>query len=378
MAFLCYSIFMTTWWILLVVYLLIKTRQIKSLSEQPITNDKPALAIIIAVRNEEDDLEKALHSICNINYQNYRIIVVNDRSTDSTAEILEEFASQYPQLTVTTITTLPNGWLGKNNALYQGYLASTQEWLLFTDADVEFHPDAVSKALSYAVKNKLHHLCVLPHVVSRSQALNSMLGTFTLMMLLQFRPWDVSNPKSKAFIGIGAFNLINRDAYEKIGTHEAIKLRPDDDLKLGYTVKKHGLRSDALSGEHYICLEWYKSISQFINGLMKNAFAVTDYNITRVIIGMIITFLLFGLPVPLMLIFGNLTIRLMAALILLFQIIYMLNPALPNKWWHALIIPFATTLVVYIIVRATWLTHKQGGIYWRDTFYSLAMLKGES
>ncbi|MDB5001005.1 MAG: glycosyltransferase [Mucilaginibacter sp.] len=378
MAFLGYSIFMTTWWILLVIYLLIKTRQIKSLSEQPITNDKPALAIIIAVRNEEEDLEKALHSVCNINYQNYRIIVVNDRSTDCTAEILEEFASRYPQLIITTITTLPNGWLGKNNALYQGYLSSTEEWLLFTDADVEFHPDAVSKALNYSVKNKLDHLCVLPHVVSRSQALNSMLGTFTLMMMLQFRPWDVSNPKSRAFIGIGAFNLINRDAYEKIGTHKAIRLRPDDDLKLGYTVKKHGLRSDALSGEHYICLEWYKSISQFINGLMKNAFAVTDYNITRVIVGMIITFLLFGLPVPLMLICGNLTIRLMAAVIILFQMIYMLNPALPNKWWHALTIPFATTLVVYIIVRATWLTLKQGGIYWRDTFYSLAMLKGES
>jgi cellulose synthase/poly-beta-1,6-N-acetylglucosamine synthase-like glycosyltransferase len=378
MAFLGYSIFMTTWWILLVIYLLIKTRQIKSLSEQPITNDKPALAIIIAVRNEEEDLEKALHSVCNINHQNYRIIVVNDRSTDCTAEILEEFASRYPQLIITTITTLPNGWLGKNNALYQGYLSSTEEWLLFTDADVEFHPDAVSKALNYSVKNKLDHLCVLPHVVSRSQALNSMLGTFTLMMMLQFRPWDVSNPKSSAFIGIGAFNLINRDAYEKIGTHKAIRLRPDDDLKLGYTVKKHGLRSDALSGEHYICLEWYKSISQFINGLMKNAFAVTDYNITRVIVGMIITFLLFGLPVPLMLICGNLTIRLMAAVIILFQMIYMLNPALPNKWWHALTIPFATTLVVYIIVRATWLTLKQGGIYWRDTFYSLAMLKGES
>jgi glycosyltransferase involved in cell wall biosynthesis len=369
---------MTTWWISLVVYLLIKNRQIKSLSKQPITNDEPALAIIIAVRNEEEDLEKALHSVCNINYQNYRIVVVNDRSTDSTSEILEKFTSQYPQLTVTTIATLPNGWLGKNNALYQGYLSSTQEWLLFTDADVEFHPDAVSKALSYSVKNKLDHLCVLPHVVSRSQALNSMLGTFTLMMMMQFRPWNVSNPKSTAFIGIGAFNLINRDAYEKIGTHEAIKLRPDDDLKLGYTVKKHGLRSDALSGEHYICLEWYKNIRQFINGLTKNAFAVSDYNITRVIVSMVITFLLLGLPIPLMLIFGNLTIRLMAVLILLFQIIYMLNPALPTKWWHALIIPFAGTLIVYTIVRATWLTLKQGGIYWRDTFYSLAMLKGKS
>jgi cellulose synthase/poly-beta-1,6-N-acetylglucosamine synthase-like glycosyltransferase len=369
---------MTTWWVLLIIYLLINIRRIKSLSKQPLIDKEPSVAIIIAVRNEEEDLEKALISVCKINYQNYRIIVVNDRSTDRTAEILNNLALQYPQLSITTVTTLPDGWLGKNNALYQGYLSSTEEWLLFTDADVEFHPDAVSKALNYSVKNKLDHLCVLPHVVSRSQALNSMLGTFTLMMLMQFRPWDISNPKSSAFIGIGAFNLINRVAYEKIGTHESIRLRPDDDLKLGYTVKKHGLRSDALSGEHYICLEWYKNISQFINGLMKNAFAASNYSITRVVFGGLFTLVLFSLPLPLMLIFGTLTIRLMAALIILFQIIYMLNPILPGKWWHALAIPFAATLVVYIIGRATWLTLKQGGIYWRDTFYSLTMLKGES
>ena len=347
MAFFCYSIFMTTWWVLLIIYLLINIRRIKSLSKQSLIDKQPSVAIIIAVRNEEEDLEKALISVCKINYQNYRIIVVNDRSTDRTAEILRDLTLQYPQLSITTVTALPDGWLGKNNALYQGYLSSTEEWLLFTDADVEFHPDAVSKALNYSVKNKLDHLCVLPHVVSRSQALNSMLGTFTLMMLIQFRPWDISNPKSSAFIGIGAFNLMNRIAYEKIGTHEAIRLRPDDDLKLGYTVKKHGLRSDALSGEHYICLEWYKNIGQFINGLMKNAFAASNYDLTRVILGVLITFLLFGLPVPLMLIFGTLTIRLMAALIILFQIIYMLNPILPGKWWHALVIPFAATLCIY-------------------------------
>ena len=368
---------MTTWWVLLIIYLLINIKRIKLLSKQPLINEQPAVAIIIAVRNEEEDLEKALLSVCTINYQNYRIIVVNDRSTDRTAEILKNLALQYPQLTITTLTTLPNGWLGKNNALYQGYLSSTEEWLLFTDADVEFHPDAVSKALNYSVKNKLDHLCVLPYVVSRSQALNSMLGTFTLMMLMQFRPWAISNPKSKAYIGIGAFNLINRIAYEKIGTHKAIRLRPDDDLKLGYMVKKYGLRSDALSGKHYISLEWYKSIRQFINGLMKNTFAVTEYNLTQTIVIMAITFVFFSLPVPLMLIFGTFAIRLMAALILLFQIIYMLNPILPNKWWHAFVIPVASALVVYIAGRGAWLTLRQGGIYWRETFYSLAMLKGK-
>ena len=95
MAFFCYSIFMTTWWVLLIIYLLINIRRIKSLSKQSLIDKQPSVAIIIAVRNEEEDLEKALISVCKINYQNYRIIVVNDRSTDRTAEILRDLTLQY-------------------------------------------------------------------------------------------------------------------------------------------------------------------------------------------------------------------------------------------------------------------------------------------
>ncbi|NNU34382.1 glycosyltransferase family 2 protein [Mucilaginibacter sp. S1162] len=123
MALLIYSIIVTTASIGITIYLLWGFTKIKSLSSQPLTAAQPSLAIIIPVRNEEEDLEQALQSVCNINYDNYRIIVVNDRSTDRTAEILEKFPQQYPKLTVTTITGLPDGWLGKNNALYRAIKA---------------------------------------------------------------------------------------------------------------------------------------------------------------------------------------------------------------------------------------------------------------
>ena len=88
------------------------------------------------------------------------------------------------------------------------------------------------------------------------------------------------------------------------------------------------------------------------------------------------TLLAIALPIPIMLIFGDTSIRLMAGLLCLMQIVYsILTPS--NKWWYALMVPFAGFLMAYILARSAYLTLKQGGIYWRDTFYSLATLKGK-
>ncbi len=376
MVFFYYSLVISLITILSTIYLLIGLSKLQQLSKQPLIAEQPGVAVIIAVRNEEADLEKALQSVCNMNYQNYRIIVVNDRSTDRTAEILEGFKTRYPQLIMVTVTELPDGWLGKNNALYQGYLNSTEEWMLFTDADIKFHPDTLSRALNYAVSNQLDHLPILPEVISRSAILNSALATFAITLVMNLKPWDAKKPGRKGYAGIGAFNLIRRDAYEKIGTHITIRLRPDDDLQLGQKVKQAGLRQDVLTGIGYIKLEWYRSLRQFSNGLMKNAFSTADYNFGKTIASVTAVLIFIALPMPLMFIFGTTTIRLMAVTVLLFHMIYMVLVP-PNKWWYALMIPFSGLLLAFTFLRAAIVNLKQGGIYWRDSFYSLDMLRGK-
>jgi glycosyltransferase involved in cell wall biosynthesis len=359
-----------------VTYLIAGLKKIKQISKLPVIDDEPAIAIIIAVRNEEQDLEKALLSVCHINYSNYRIIVVNDRSTDGTAEILKGFITNYPKLSVTTIDSLPPGWLGKNNALYQGYKSSNEEWMLFADADIVFHPDALSKAVGYAVKQKLDHLTILPQLVSPSAILNSVLATFSIMLMMHMRPWDAKNHKSNAFASIGAFNLLRRRAYEKVGTHARIKLRPDDDLQLGHIIKSAGLNQDVLAGNNYICLEWYKNLRQFGHGILKNSFAIAEYKLGRALVNALSMLLSFTLPLPILFIFGSTEIRLMACVIFLSLVIYM-TVVLPNKWWYAFMVPFAGVYIAYFTIKSALITLKQGGIYWRESFYSLAMLKGK-
>lgn len=373
-----YGVGATLFWLLISGYLRWQRPKIAFLNDIPPLPEAaaPSLAIIIAVRNEERHLRQALQSVCKLQYPNYRILVVDDRSTDETPRILAHFAGQHPALTLLTIPSLPPGWLGKNHALYQGYLHTTEEWMLFTDADVEFAPGALNKAMAYAGDHGLDHLTVMPLISSRSLGLRSLLATFKIMLELKLRPWAMRDPKSRASIGVGAFNLVRRQAYEKAGTHLPIALRPDDDLKLAELLKKAGCRQDVLYGDGEVSLEWYTSIGEFVQGLMKNTFATSGYRLWLALATAGATLLAFALPLPLLLLLGQGPERLMSGLIWLSWLpLYTGRQSQQSRWWYSMLVPAAGFLMAYILLKSTWLTLRQGGIYWRESFYPLSELK---
>jgi len=371
------AIFLVGFWVLISIYLLICSRKIKYLNAvEPRLAHEPSLAIVIAVRNEENDLAEALETMCELDYKNYRLIVVDDRSTDSTPVILSQFVKKYPNLTIIRIDELPPGWLGKNHALYRGYMASTEEWILFTDADIRYQPDTLKKAVQYCISNKLDHLTVLPNVHSRSSFFNSIMDTFKIMLEAKLKPWDTLNPKSKSYFGVGAFNLVKRKAYEKAGTHVRIALRPDDDLKLGQCIKMSGFKQEVLYGDKQLELEWYTSVRAFIKGLMKNTFSTVDYNFGKILLLCFLTFLFFVLPLPLLLFAGGAVEKMLAIVMVVFQVLlFVLKRGMHGVWWYALMIPVAGSIMIYIMLKSAVMTIQQGGIYWRDSFYSLEELK---
>jgi len=373
-----YAIIVTVFWVAACLYILINRSRVKHLRSVKIhLKETPPVVMIVPVRNEEAELANALKSICNLDYDNYRLLLINDRSTDGTAAIMKSYAAQYKNITIVTIDELPQGWLGKNHALYKGYQLSSEEWMLFTDADVVFQPDTLKKAMTYCLDENLDHLTILPFVRSRSEWLNSVLATFAMMLEIKQRPWDVGNPKSKASLGIGAFNLVKRKAYEKAGTHKAIALRPDDDLKLGERMKQSGGRQGALYGNGQLSLEWYTNVKEFINGLMKNTFSVYNYNFWKMMVtGVVPVLLIFILPLPVLLIAADGDERWLIFVIVVFQwMMFRLQPGGYAKGRFALMIPFAGLLMMYIMLRSAIVTLKQNGIYWRDRFYSLTELR---
>lgn len=375
-----YAILAVTCWIALTFYLIINSNKIKYLST--ITIEKtctPSVAIIIPVRNEQDNLQHALKSVCRLNYPNYKIIVVNDRSTDDSAKILAALQNEYQQINVINIETLPENWLGKNHALYKGYTLSNDEYLLFTDADVVFEEDVLSKAMQYVIKNKLDHLTILPEINCQSSILKSVITTLIIMLTAMQRPWAAKLKSSKASMGVGAFNLVRRKAYERAGTHKAIAMRPDDDLKLAVIMKSSGGKADVLYGLNELKVEWYKSVKEFIEGLMKNAFSGFNYNILKAVGGALGTLLFFVLPLPVILLLGNKLQRCLVVYMLLFQVIlYWKLPGSKGKWWYSLMSIYGGMIMTFVIIKSSFITIRNGGIFWRGTFYSLKQLRKEA
>lgn len=335
----------------------------------------PRVSVIAPALNEERNVEHAVRSLCAQDYHDYEVIVVDDRSTDATPAILARLALELPRLRVVTVRTLPPGWLGKNHACWQGARAASGDILLFTDADVVFAPSALERAVAHLERNALDHLTVAPETVMPG-LVNQFTLYFGLLFTLYVRPWAARNPRSRAHVGIGAFNMVRTSAYRAVGGHEPIRLRPDDDLKLGKLLKMHGCAQDFLVGRGMIAVEWYASWRQVRDGLMKNLYAGAEYRTWLVVLGVAAHVFVLALP-PFALLWTS-----GAAwwLYLACLGVYVLQGAIAARgfgtaWWAGVLLPGLALFGAYLMVRATWLTLRNDGIDWRGTHYPLAELR---
>lgn len=220
-----------------------KIPMLNDIEDAPDLGRYPSLSVVVPARNEERAVGESVGSMLHQGYPgDLEVIAVDDRSADRTGEILDRLDAEHPILRVIRVEDLPAGWLGKNHALYVGTVETGGEWVLFTDADVRFSPRCFRRAVECATRNGLDHLTLFPEIVSRGVLLEGFVAIFTLVFLIGQRPWRADDPRAKEHIGIGAFNLLRREVYLKLGTHQAIAMRPDDDLKLDKLVKKHGFK----------------------------------------------------------------------------------------------------------------------------------------
>lgn len=336
----------------------------------------PSVSIIVAARNEQRDIEQAILSLLKLEYETLQLTVVNDRSTDSTGEILERLREDHQQLNVVHLDDLPPGWLGKNHALQLGADRSDGEWLLFTDADIIFEPTSLRRAAWWAEQQAIDHVAAAPDIRVDGFMLNAFVATFVVFFNAYFRPWRARDPKSRAYIGIGAFNMVRASAYAAVKGHKQLKMRPDDDVKLGKVLKLAGFRQDIVIGADMISVRWYGSVGEMIRGLEKNAFAGVEYNPLTVVASSVVALLFNVGPFVGAFAAGGWPQLLFAIAALLW--LYCCWHScwnLKQSTWHCLGFPLAVLLLIYIQWRTMLLNYWLGGIRWRDTHYSLKELR---
>jgi glycosyltransferase involved in cell wall biosynthesis len=351
------------------------------------SNGEPRVSIIVPARNEEEYIRETLVQLLALDYSNYEIIAVNDRSTDRTGQIMDEVAAhdllrdadrsaRPTRLQVIHISELPSGWLGKTHAMWTAGRRASGDWVLFTDADVLFKPDALRRAVAYGEAERADHVVLFPRMIMKRPDERMMIAFFQALFVFGHRPWKVADPKARDHMGVGAFNMVRRPVYEAVGTYLALRMEVIDDMKLGKVIKNAGFVQRNVFGEDLISLHWAKGAFGIVDNLTKNFFALLSFQWWRTVATVVgMGFVNLGPFLGIWLAHGWARLPYAIAFVSLFLIYNGMSRRSSIPPYYFFLHPVSTSLFMYTLLRSMVRTLANGGIVWRGTKYSLEELR---
>ena len=337
------------------------------------------VSIIVPACNEEEDIEQGLSRLLALDYDNYEVIAVDDRSTDRTGGIMDRVAASpaaHGCLRVVHLNELAAGWLGKTHAMWTASLQATGDWLLFTDADVLFKPEVLRRALAYAETENADHVIVFPRMIMKRPGEKMMIAFFQTLFTFGHRPWRVADPDANDHMGVGAFNMVRREAYEAVGTYKALRMEVLDDMKLGKVLKNARFAQRNVFGDDLISIRWAKGAMGVVNNLTKNFFAVLSFQWSRTIASAFgLLFLNLAPFLGTWLAHGWARVPYAVALGSMFLIYLGMSFKSSIPPYYFFLHPVSTVLFEYTLLRSMFLTLKNDGVTWRGTKYPLEELR---
>lgn len=227
----------------------------------------PSVSMLVAAKEEEENIEACIASLARQDYPNLQIIAVNDRSEDGTGRILDQLAERNENLTVRHVAHLREGWFGKNNAMREGVEVATGDWLCFTDADcVQLSPRSLRVAMEYAREKNADFLSVLPSHKADSFWERTVQPACSAVMILWFSPLIVNNPKRKTAYANGAFMLMKRSCYDAIGGHERVRDQINEDMHMARAAKAVNQRLRVVGNRDLYNVRMYGTLRQIWRG----------------------------------------------------------------------------------------------------------------
>jgi glycosyltransferase involved in cell wall biosynthesis len=333
-------------------------------SSTPQISLTPSISAIVPARNEEEVITSCIESLA-LQPEIAEILVVNDQSTDKTAEIVLGLTAKIPGLRLLETREVPSGWVGKNNAVSLGAKEAKSPWLLFTDADAELLPGAAARALQIAQETSAALVSFSPEQITHTWYEKALIPFVYSRLAKHFSFEAVNNPALPAAAANGQFLMIQRDAYNSIGGHASVASEILEDVALAKRAKAAGFRIQFGSGRGIVRVRMYRSFAAMWQGWKKNLFILvggTPGAVFRELEATIpwipIALILLGLKIPIATLLGVL-------FLLMRQMTYGLEIS-RNQYPFKFIIYYIPAVALYAgVLWASYRIYATGKVEWK-------------
>jgi chlorobactene glucosyltransferase len=285
--------------LLVLINLLLNLRSLKKAkSSSELPNPAPLISVLIPARNEEANIKACLDSLRQQDYPNFEIIVLDDSSTDKTAEIVARIAAEEPRLKLLRGQPLPQGWAGKPFACYQLAQEARGSWLLFTDADTVHAPSTLSTVLDVALASNAALISGFPYQRTTSLWQKMAIPILFYFMLLCWLPfwWMQRSGRTLPSVAIGQFLFFSAREYRAIGGHEAVKSRILEDVWLGMEMARHHYKQLTLDLSKLVSCQMYSEFGTMWDGITRWLYMVASVSTLAFLVMMATVLLLFLAP----------------------------------------------------------------------------------
>jgi len=338
----------------------------------------PRLSVIIPACDEADTIEAALNAQLASDYPELELILVDDRSSDGTGELIDQISASDERVKALHITELPSGWLGKVNAMRVGQQAASGDWLLFMDADVVLDTDALRRIVSWCLTGEIDYVTALPHMQEAGLLTDAAVSTSCRSVFIGGRMWLASDPDSERSAGFGAFLLVRREAFERSEGLEWLRMDVADDLAFGAMLKRVGARCAVVNARDSLRLNMYPDLGAVRASLEKGAYAIVG-RLSPLRTLTAVTAMLLAEVAPLGLL-ATWDRGLPALLGGTYLLLGATTSIAADRWIGrsgrgGLLFPVGALLVCWYSLRSALLGWRNGGIRWRGTFYPVAALR---
>ncbi|HJX03688.1 MAG TPA: glycosyltransferase family 2 protein [Dehalococcoidia bacterium] len=343
-----------------------------------VNNCYPMISILVPARNEERNITACLKSLRKQNYAQYEILVLDDNSTDKTADVVEALAAADSRLRLISGKALPVDWAGKPHACYQLARAAKGDWLLFVDADTTFEPEMLGSVMDFALEQRPSLLSGFPHQKMDGFPQKLVIPMIYFIMLACTPLWWIqASAKPRPALAIGQFLLFSREEYWRIGGHAAVKARIMEDVWLSCEITRKGGRHITVDLSSLVSCNMYRKLGDMWEGFAKWIYSVATLSPIAIVLLLMLAYVLFLSPY--IMLYYDLFIASYASgwrLLLVLQILIiifmrsMLDHIFRVPVVSAILHPLGFAYLVMVAIYASLQVLAGKGVRWKNRLYS--------